>query len=1229
MASLSHHHHTRKKRKRSKSKIKFDVGDTVEVRSDEDGFIGSWHPAKIISWKIGCRVVKYDHLLSDDDKMYTESIEVAGVIDGITNESPVNRGRIRPRPLAAKLKGAELHYGLCVDSYLNDAWWEGVVFDDNDGSRSREIFFPDLGDVAKVELENMRITWDWNEVTEEWTPRGKWLFLEIIRKYELENVIPVSVRQIWYDMRVKKEFGELGDWCYPENIPLWEPVIMKVIDEYLMLTAEQFLSGFDFLEAKFAEANSFAAHDVVPRINDDLQKEEIAGSEPLALTIVPAGSILNHVVEPEFGGISNRKIQHGHRKSKNKWKPYNIDPEFCPECVDDYDNTGKPGTSLTTKFRQHVVSLRWTLESTVYGAQQRMRYISPEGRVFYSPREAVAWLKSERDNSPKMADGSHILTVTSLISPKSVAEKSSHVADDDQNAVIKSPCNLNVTALPDISIKRKRKRDDERYDRIHVPSKYCPELVFEYLESFVDVGARSAINSSVTTNNARMHLSAIGWKLSSRKREGGKDVWRYDSPTSKEAYFSIKKAFQAIKDGKEFNTRHPSSEGSEDLIGDQQTVSESSHALWKHRGAEIRKYKRKKNSRQLSLPSYKHERGDAEVADTKVTDVSNNKGRLLISSFMSKKRKALNKMKSYSEGHNSTRVLRSSKRVRQTGPPSSSQLPRTILSWLVDNNAVVPRSKVFYYEEDSAEPLAEGRIASDGITCSCCKKLFTLTGFQAHVAGHSSRCPVENIFLEDGKSLLSCQVEMMHRKVKNLCREPVERAKGPRSKAWNDHVCSICHYGGKLMLCDQCPSSYHNKCLNLQGIPEGDWFCPSCCCGVCGKRQFDMNTEQFTDDSILFCHQCERRYHAGCKKNRDVNPGENWFCCRTCEKTHWGLQQLLGKPILVGQDNLTWTLIKPMQYELDDHEDCDLVAMAENFSKISVALEVMHECFEPVKEPRTRRDLVEDVLFCRPSNLNRLNFKGFYTVLLERNDELITVALLRVYGDKVAEIPLIGTRFPHRRLGMCRVLMNEVEKNLLNLGVHKLVLPAAASVLNTWITSFGFSRVEESDRSEFIGYTFLDFQDTTMCQKVLRKLPPLPNLSRDMSGVVCNRPRRTIEGSSSVLDHEGNSSMSEVFQEDQREGSETVDQGTQINGSEDKPNGANNHPDVPPAVMTATVASNQEGEQPCTSSDFVVRIKSERDKSEGNLQFYRRKKAVEPRPPAPQSSYSNVQVSCR
>lgn len=59
----------------------------------------------------------------------------------------------------------------------------------------------------------------------------------------------------------------------------------------------------------------------------------------------------------------------------------------------------------------------------------------------------------------------------------------------------------------------------------------------------------------------------------------------------------------------------------------------------------------------------------------------------------------------------------------------------------------------------------------------------------------------------------------------------------------------------------------------------------------------------------------------------------------------------------------------------------------------------------------------------------------------------------------------------------------------MELGVQRLILPAIPSVLNTWTTSFGFTKMTNSERLQFVDYTFLGFQDTVMCQKFLLKSP--------------------------------------------------------------------------------------------------------------------------------------------
>jgi len=62
-------------------------------------------------------------------------------------------------------------------------------------------------------------------------------------------------------------------------------------------------------------------------------------------------------------------------------------------------------------------------------------------------------------------------------------------------------------------------------------------------------------------------------------------------------------------------------------------------------------------------------------------------------------------------------------------------------------------------------------------------------------------------------------------------------------------------------------------------------------------------------------------------------------------------------------------------------------------------------------------------------------------------------------------------------------------QKLKQLGVERLVLPAVPGVLDTWTNSFGFEQMTNFERSQFLDYSFLDFQGTVMCQKLLTRFP--------------------------------------------------------------------------------------------------------------------------------------------
>ncbi|XWS41290.1 hypothetical protein CRYUN_Cryun17cG0068300 [Craigia yunnanensis] len=310
-----------------------------------------------------------------------------------------------------------------------------------------------------------------------------------------------------------------------------------------------------------------------------------------------------------------------------------------------------------------------------------------------------------------------------------------------------------------------------------------------------------------------------------------------------------------------------------------------------------------------------------------------------------------------------------------------------------------------------------------------------------------------------------------------------------RKRKWRCHgsrlcdtICSVCHYAGGLIICDHCPCAYHLSCINLKDVPGEKWFCPSCCCGLCGLRDFKSDSEPFTKA----CIQCTRQYHVSClSEAQHPSPTEyplGSFCSEACYKLCAQLHQLLGISNPITVDGLSWTLMRSLKnvYHFPD------MSKPHTWIKLSNVLSVIHECFEPVKDPHTKRDLVRDVVFNSGSKLRRLDFRGFYAMVLHNGDEILSVATVRIHGLKAAEIPLVATPFQYRRRGMCRLLLQELEKLLTQMGIERLVLPAIPQLRETWETSFGFFEMTLSERLQFLGYPFLAFQGTIMLQKFLR-----------------------------------------------------------------------------------------------------------------------------------------------
>ncbi|KAG9141771.1 hypothetical protein Leryth_018138 [Lithospermum erythrorhizon] len=992
----------------------------VEVRSVEEGSLGSWHSATVISAYNLTRKVRYDSLLVDDGSDYlTDCIKVSTIVDGgnaIVDTLGDYRGRIRPLPPSFDTNQWSLKwlsYGQCVDMHENEAWWEGVIFDHENGSEERMVFFPDSGGERKSHVGSLRITQDWDQISDRWQPRGNWLFLGEIEKY---CNLSVSVKQIWYDVQVKVS-GDLKEWTSADR-DHWKKWVSQVSSDNINTS----ISGLE--ETSSASSNSR------PQLEDTVQ----------------------------FSGVSCKRNCEGFptKLAKRKWFP--VPTDMLPESEVNIDavisyceDSSKVNRSLIPKVKGHMLSLGWKFEFTKYIFADRLRYISPEGSLYYSLREVCRTLKSKSE--------------VRFTKPRIVGSNS------------RSP------SLPDGFIpspERKVKKSSFQ------SSEYNLQAVTDYIDSLKVEGAKPHRHLAV---KAKEHLVADGWNLDFvfKRSKIGKDKreLRYYSPDRK-AFYSLITACIWYKNN----------------IG---SVSDAVGLVVERRTVDVRdQLKGQLAYIQLSdkilLPKYsaKHCKvKDSGIGKSKKREnvLTGNASHLTehheVSSLILDREQKSRSPIQLAKGASSPctkRILRSSKRIR-LGVSPSSPTPRNVLSLLIENNVIFIGEKVHCRGKDG-RIIAEGTITCYGIECWCCECIFSISKFVAH-AGRNCLRSAENILLENGRSMLDCQLQLMQYKISRSSRIKSLKLKGNGNIRKNDDICSVCHYRGDLVLCDQCPSSFHMDCLDMKRLPEGDWFCPSCCCGICGKSSFDTYTELITDSMGRSCSQCERQYHVGCLQaqgllHTNTNLVGGWFCNMQCKKIFQGLQQYLGRPVAMGNDGLTWTLAKYIEAEDGNHVGIYNDSSIESYSQLTLALDVMHECFEPVKEPLTNSDIVEDVIFSKRSDLNRLNFHGFYTVLLEKNGELITAATLRVHGKKVAEVPLVATRFQYRRQGMCRILMDQLEKILMQLGVERLVLPATPSVLDTWMTSFGFSKMNKSERLKFLHYTLLDFPGTVMCQKVLK-----------------------------------------------------------------------------------------------------------------------------------------------
>ncbi|PIA30432.1 hypothetical protein AQUCO_05500006v1 [Aquilegia coerulea] len=411
----------------------------------------------------------------------------------------------------------------------------------------------------------------------------------------------------------------------------------------------------------------------------------------------------------------------------------------------------------------------------------------------------------------------------------------------------------------------------------------------------------------------------------------------------------------------------------------------------------------------------------------------------------------------------------------------SSSGERTVLSWLIDVGVVSVNDVLQYRNPKDNAVVKDGWVTKDGILCKCCDTLLSVSAFKVH-AGFKLYRPCSYLFMESGKPFTLCQLQAWSAEYKAR-KSGIKEAEVSEADQ-NDDTCGICADGGELLCCDNCPSTFHQSCLSTKELPEGNWYCPSCTCQICGNVV--RKKEDSCSSILLKCSQCDHKYHSTCIAEGGISKvvSDTWFCGESCQAVYSDLHSRVGVSNFTSKE-LSWVLLKCNHGDTKVHSAQRFALTAECNSKLAVALTIMEECFLPMIDPRTKVNMIPQVIYSWGSEFARMNFEGFYTAVLEKGDELISVATFRIHGVIVAEMPLVATRTENRRQGMCRRLITAIEELLKSYKVERLVVSAIPSLVDTWTAGFGFKPMQDEEKKSLRGINFMTFPGTIMLGKIL------------------------------------------------------------------------------------------------------------------------------------------------
>ncbi|RWW13559.1 hypothetical protein GW17_00022721 [Ensete ventricosum] len=291
---------------------------------------------------------------------------------------------------------------------------------------------------------------------------------------------------------------------------------------------------------------------------------------------------------------------------------------------------------------------------------------------------------------------------------------------------------------------------------------------------------------------------------------------------------------------------------------------------------------------------------------------------------------------------------------------------RTVLCWLIDRGVLSLKDVLQYRNPKNNALVKDGWITRNGILCKCCMEIFPVSAFKAH-SGSKFQKPSSNLFLQSGRSYTLCQLQAWSADYK--ARKGRKRDMRVEEVDQNDDTCGLCIDGGELICCDNCPSTYHQTCLTIQVV----------------------NFVQNLNTGLIPI--------AGCT-NMGLVRIDQGFTYRSVPVYRHIVGTGMG-PVLDEKGAMS-----PRSFSLRG-ETLRLLAWEKKRLRPRATREWRRRAGDGAQATRERRwQAGEDgarARFSIPiciarygrSNFTRLNYHGFYTVVLEKSDEVISVASIR------------------------------------------------------------------------------------------------------------------------------------------------------------------------------------------------------------------------------------------